>query len=81
MTESKVATDDLANELRHLARADPFLPFEITRSSGKRHVVTTSDHIAMNQKTVVVIAPGSGILHFPVRDVTNIQVKSIGSAT
>jgi len=79
MEANTIDNDELLAELRHLARAEPFVPFEIARRSGPRYLVSTSDHIAMNGTTVVVIAPGMGIVQFRANDVAGVQPKSAAS--
>ena len=79
MQSNTIHNDEPLAELRQFARAEPFVPFEIARRSGPRHLVTTSDHIAMNGNTVVVIAPGMGIIQFRAGDVAGVEPKSAAS--
>jgi hypothetical protein len=48
-------------ELRKLARAVPFMPFEIVTTSGERYEITDSVEIAVGSSTVVVVLPKTGV--------------------
>ena len=79
MAEPTTEFAGIAAELRQLARAEPFVPFEIARRSGARYVVTTSDYVAMNGNTVVVIVPGTGIVHFGLSDLASVRTRAATS--
>ena len=48
-------------ELRKYVRADPFTPFDIYTTSGTTYEVTDSIQVAVNQSTVVVALPKTGV--------------------
>lgn len=54
----RISFDD---ELRKLARAVPFMPFEIVTTSGQRYEVTDTMEIAVGHSTVVLVLPRTGV--------------------
>jgi hypothetical protein len=54
----RISFDD---ELRKLARAVPFVPFDIITTSGARYEVTDTMEIAVGYSTVVLVLPKIGV--------------------
>jgi F420-dependent methylenetetrahydromethanopterin dehydrogenase len=54
----KISFDD---ELRRVARAVPFVPFEITTTSGQKYEITDSVEMAIGTSTVIVVLPKTGV--------------------
>jgi hypothetical protein len=48
-------------ELRKLARAVPFSPFEIATTSGEKYEINDSMEIAIGTSTVIVVLPRTGV--------------------
>ena len=48
-------------ELRLLARAEPFAPFEIVTASGDKYEVTDSWQVAMGENAIVLVLPKTGV--------------------
>jgi hypothetical protein len=49
------------DELRKVARAVPFVPFEIVTTSGEKYEITDSVEIAIGHSTVVLVLPKTGV--------------------
>lgn len=54
----RISFDD---ELKKLARALPFIPFEILTTGGERYEITDNIEIAVGYSTVVVVLPKTGV--------------------
>ncbi|HZK80312.1 MAG TPA: hypothetical protein VFC46_04575 [Humisphaera sp.] len=68
---------EVDDRLRQLARAKPFLPFDITTFNGDRYEVTDTLQLALGVTTVVLILPKVGIQIVPMSQITAVQVTEM----
>lgn len=61
-------------KLRNIARADPFVPFEIVTSSGEHYEVSDSLQIAMGSTAVVLVLSKTGIRTVRMNTITAVHV-------
>jgi hypothetical protein len=64
MSEQRPERIDFEDELRRLAKADPFTPFEIIVTSGDRYEITEELQMAISGNAVVVLMPKRGMQMF-----------------
>jgi hypothetical protein len=64
MSEEQPERIDFEDELRRLAKSEPFTPFEIVVTSGDRYEVTEELQIAISGNAVVVLMPKRGMKMF-----------------
>lgn len=62
-------------EMRRLARRDPFIPFEIVVASGDRYEVTDPLQIAIGGDAIVLLLPRTGMRMFRTFQVVSIHTR------